>query len=287
MPPSPPTHARPVRAAPTETGREPTHEERSERTRALLLRAERCTGPERDALLDDVVLMNLRVARAIAARYRDRGVALDDLEQVATEGLIKAVRRFDGAGRRDLLSYAVPTMRGEVLRYFRDHAWTLRPPRRVQDLQWAINRAIAEMSHTLGRLPTVEELCEHLAIDRASHDEAVAAFGCLQPPSLEQPVAGSGDAGAPLSLGDLVLDGDRTSEPVDIAETASDRALLAGAVARLGERDRTVLYLRFYEDRTQAEIGETFGVAQVQVSRWLTRILAELRAGAGIRGLAA
>lgn len=267
-------------SAPDDHDREPTHEERSLRTRTLLLRAERCTGPERDALLDEVVVMNLRVARAIASRYRDRGVSLEDLEQVATEGLIKAVRRFDGAAHRDLLSYAVPTMRGEVLRYFRDHAWTLRPPRRVQDLQWAINRGIAEMNHTLGRPPTVEELCAHLEIDRTTHDEAVAAFGCLQPPSLEQPVGGGGAAsgGAMLTLGELVMDGDRNREPVDVAEAASDRALLASVVDRLGERDRKVLYLRYYEDRTQAEIGEVFGVAQVQVSRWLTRILEELRA---------
>lgn len=292
---SSPTPVRPTRSTRADVAgahREPTHEERSARTRALLLRAEECTGPERDALLDEVVVMNLRVARAIAARYRDRGVALDDLEQVATEGLIKAVRRFDGASHRDLLSYAVPTMRGEVLRYFRDHAWTLRPPRRVQDLQWAINRAIAEMNHTLGRPPGVDELCEHLGIDRAAHDEAIAAFGCLQPPSLEQPVGGTGTssaAGSPstLTLGELVMDGDRNREPVDVAETASDRALLASVVGRLDERDRTVLFLRFYEDRTQAEIGDLFGVAQVQVSRWLTRILSELRACAAAAGRSA
>lgn len=222
---------------------------------------------ERDYLHDQVVILNLRVAHAVANRYRGRGVAVEDLQQAAAEGLAKAVARYDITRHHDLLSFAVPTMRGEVLRYFRDHAWSVRPPRRVQELQWQISRATESLSASLGRQPTEVEVCEAMEIEAKAYEEAVVAFGCLSPPSLDQPVGGSEE----ITLGSGIAD-ESTDDQV-----AEARALLTPLLSKLSEREQRVLYLRFFQDRTQREIGEEFGVPQMQVSRWLTSIFAKLR----------
>jgi RNA polymerase sigma-B factor len=260
---TPPTHAARL-----------SYDERSQLSMELLLQAadarEAGDDETRDRLLDKVVVINLRVASAIAARYQNRGVALEDLEQVAFEGLVKAVRRFDPSRRSDLLSYAVPTIRGEVRRYFRDSSWTIRPPRRLMDLQWRINRTIDTMSQELGREPTDAEVADRLGLCAEEYDEALLAFGCFAPPSLEQPLAGAAD----LTLGDSLADLDG---PAEAEEAAEARSMLLPLLHRLPENDRRLLGLRFIEDRTQREIGEMYGVTQVQVSRWLARICNRLR----------
>ena len=214
-----------------------------------------------------MILINRGVAEAVASRYRGRGVSQDDLVQVAYEGLTKAVRRFDPSTRNDLLTYAVPTIRGEVMRHFRDHGWSVRPPRRVQELQWRVNQCIERLEHELGREPRDAEVIEELGITEADYREAIEAFGCFQPTSLDQPVR----AEATSSIGDLIPD---VSEPQGAADA---RVTLAPVVRRLSERDRRILHLRFFEDLTQAEIGEDLGVTQMQVSRLLSRILGTLK----------
>ncbi len=246
-----------------------SHDERSDRTSTLLRRA--CLTEdqrERARLREQVVVLNLRVAHAVAARYRGRGVPLEDLEQAASVGLIKAVANFDPDLRHDFLSYAVPTMRGEVQRYFRDLSWVVRPPRRIQDLQWRVSRAIDDLSVELGREPTPEETCEAVGVDRAEYDEAVAAVGCFQPTSLDQPVA---------ALGSDVTVGESVPHDADTDGAVEARTVLSSVVRTLSDRDRRILYLRFFEDQTQREIGEEFGVPQMQVSRWLNRIYRDLR----------
>ncbi len=241
---------------------------RSDVTADLLARAHETDDPQlREHLLERVVVANVRIAHAVAARYRGRGVPLEDLEQAACEGLVKAVNRFDPAQRHDLLSYAVPTIRGEVLRYFRNLSWAMRPPRRIQELQWRINHAIDDLSLQLGREPFPREVCDLLDVPRADYDEAVGAFGCFQPPSLDQIVDGTDH----LTLGDGVPDEHRADDAVEA------RTMLAPVVRRLSERDRRILYLRFFEDQTQQQIGDELGVPQMQVSRWLGRIYDELR----------
>lgn len=249
-----------------------TRRQRSERTAELLDRA--CATQdeqERKELLDEVVLINRGVAEAVASRYRARGVAQDDLVQVAYEGLTKAVRRFDPRLRNDLLTYAVPTIRGELQRYFRDQGWTVRPPRRVQELQWRVNHAIEELGQQLGREPDDDEVMAHLSIDPAEYREAIEAFGCFQPTSLDMPVTKE----SATTLGDLMADDDRERE------ASEARVALAPVVRNLPERDRRILYLRFFEDRTQEEIGADLGVTQMQVSRLLSRILRDLREEVG------
>lgn len=244
-----------------------TRQQRSERTSELLAQACRADEDTRRVLLEEVVLINRGVAEAVASRYRSRGIAQDDLVQVAYEGLTKAVMRFDPELRNDLLTYAVPTIRGELQRYFRDHGWTVRPPRRVQELQWRVNHAIEDLSQELGREPTDEEVMARLDIGFGEYREAIEAFGCFQPTSLDLPVGQE----SPTTLGALIPDDDHDRDAADA------RVALAPVVRRLSERDRRILYLRFFEDRTQEEIGEDLGVTQMQVSRLLSRILKNLR----------
>lgn len=261
------TDAPAVRASPRDGDRGLTRQQRSERTAELLDRAREADEDTRRLLLEEVVLINRGVAEAVASRYRSRGIAQDDLVQVAYEGLTKAVMRFDPGLRNDLLTYAVPTIRGELQRYFRDQGWTVRPPRRVQELQWRVNHAISDLGQELGREPTDDEVMAHLDIDAAEYREAIEAFGCFQPTSLDLPVGQE----SPTTLGALIPDEDRERDAADA------RVALAPVVRRLSERDRRILYLRFFEDRTQEEIGADLGVTQMQVSRLLTRILKSLR----------
>jgi RNA polymerase sigma-B factor len=245
-----------------------THAERSELTDALLRAAHDTEDPaERDELLERVVLMNRRVAQAVARRYRRRGVPDEDLEQAAYEGLTKAVQKFDPRLRNDLLTYAVPTIRGEVQRYFRDQSWTVRPPRRLQELQRKVNHAIEELGAELGREPEEVEVQARLRIGPEEYRETMASFGCFQPPSLDQPLKSAPE----FTLGDAL------AAPSTGHEAVEARILIAQAVRDLPERDRRILYLRFFEDRTQQEIGDELGVTQMHVSRLLSRILERLR----------
>ena len=243
--------------------------ERGRLTERLLHEAHEQADPgRRRQLLDEVVLVNRGVAQAVAGRYRQRGVPTEDLEQAAFEGLVKAVRKFDPTMGKDLLTYAVPTIRGEIQRYFRDQSWMVRPPRRVQEMQWRLNQTIDQLSQDLGREPSGAELQEELGASDADYRDAIAAFGCFQPPSLDQPVMESG-----LTLGDAIADEDNSAEAA-----AEARTTLAPAMRGLTERDRRILYLRFFEGRTQQEIGHELGVTQMQVSRLLARIMRDLRA---------
>jgi len=245
--------------------------ERARRTTDLLHRARTATGAERDDLLAEVVLVNRRVADAVANRYRRRGIPLEDLQQVAYEGLVKAVQRFDPTVREDLLTYAVPTIRGEIQRHFRDQGWMVRPPRRVQELQRDLTIATDRLEQQLGREPTAEEVEQELGITGEEHREALQGLGCFQPTSLDQPVGSEGGT----SLGEIL--------PQDPDEGAAEaRAVLAPVMRQLSDRDKRVLYLRFYEDQTQREIGDELGVSQVQVSRVLTRIIETMREQIGV-----
>lgn len=243
-------------------------EQRAEVTATLLARAHAEPCPERRRLLQDqVVLANRGVADAVAARYLNRGISQEDLQQVAYEGLTKAVRRFDPGLCQDLLTYAVPTIRGELQRYFRDQGWSVRPPRRVMELQQSIIHSIDELAQSLGREPRDTEVIDRLRVGSRDYAEALTAFACKRATSLDQPVGADGD----VSLGALVPGEDREGA------AAEARLVLGPALSSLPDRDREILYLRFFEDLTQQEIGERIGVTQMQVSRLLSQILATLR----------
>jgi RNA polymerase sigma-B factor len=256
----------------SERHQRPSRQDRNAHTRELFLQAANATSDEeRKQLLEAVIVLHVDLAHAEASRYRSRGVPLDDLRQVAALALTKAARGFDVTSGHDFLSYAVPTIRGELRKHFRDHGWMIRPPRRIQELQARINSAESELSYQLGRSPQPVEIAEHLGEGTENVIEALASDGCFVPASLDHTVGVDGG----ITLGDL-LPGD------DDAHNASEaRVILRPVLRRLGERDRQILAMRFCEGLTQREIAERIGVTQMQVSRLLTRILAQLRSGVG------
>ena len=263
-----PPHVPAVAGEGTESASAAPETDRGDITAQLLRRvAETSDDGAAKRLRDEVVVLNMGVARAIALRYRDRGISKDDLMQAAYVGLVKAVHGFDPTFERDFLSYAVPTVSGEVKRYFRDFGWTVRPPRRVQELQSRISRASSELSQTLHRSPKTSEVAEHLSVDVDSVIEALAADGCFTPTSLDVPV---GEDGA-STLGELLAHDDN-----DLAR-AEARVTLGPAVRELVPRDRRILELRFFHGWTQEQIAGDIGVTQMQVSRLLARILTDLR----------
>ena len=234
----------------------------------LLEQAARETDPvERKRLQDEVVVLHMGLARAIAARYRGRGITDDDLTQAASMALLKAARNFDPTRGVEFLSYAVVTMKGEVKRQFRDYGWMVRPPRSIQKLQSDVSRADSELTHRLGRSPKVSEVAAYLDVAEEEVLEALSADGCFTPTSLDTPVGSEGSG----VLGELIPGDDSAMSE------AEARVMLTPAVRALPEREREVLYLRFFKQQTQAQIAEEIGVTQMQVSRILSRVLVQLR----------
>ena len=223
---------------------------------------------ERAVLREEVVVLNMSVAQAIAGRYRSRGISLDDLQQIACLGLVKAANGFDPSLEKDFLSYAVPTIRGEVKRHFRDLGWTVRPPRRIQELQARINAASDDTTQSLGGDARPSEIAARLGVDVSEVIEALTCNG-FNPMSFDVPV---GEPGSAATLGDLLASGGNDYDGVENA------IVLREAFGSLSSRDLLILKRRFCDDRTQREIGDEIGLSQMQVSRVLTRILTRLRA---------
>jgi RNA polymerase sigma-B factor len=248
--------------------RTPAYEERAARTRELYLLAQSCAREdERRQLLDTVIEMHLDYAHAQATKYRSRGVPLDDLRQVAALALTKAANGYDVNTGHDFLSYAGPTIRGELRKYFRDHGWMIRPTRSIQELQARISTAEADLAYELGVSPRPAQIADRLGVPIEPVLEALASDGCFTPASLDLTVRNDRAA----TLGDL-LPGDDADH-----RAAEARMMLNPAIHTLSERDRTILRLRFFEGLTQREVADKIGVTQMQVSRLLTRILAQLR----------
>ncbi|MPZ94912.1 MAG: sigma-70 family RNA polymerase sigma factor [Propionibacteriales bacterium] len=245
-----------------------TISERRQVTEAAFDRIRRREDPDiRHRALEQVVLANLGVARSLAAAHRDKGIPREDLEQVAYAALVAAADRFRPEEGRDFLAFAVPTIRGELKRHFRDCGWTVRPPRRVQEIQLRVLAARDLLAKSLDRPPTASELAQALGESEHHVTEALRLDGCFAPSSLDLPL-GSGTA----TRGDLLPD-----TGIDDQEAAEARVMLGPAVRDLGERDRYVVRLRYFDGLTQQEIGNELGVSQTQVSRILGRITRELR----------
>ena len=239
---------------------------RKDATEQLFARCIDADDEQRRLVQDQVVELNMQVAVDVARRYRSRGVAIEDLEQVAYLGLVKAARGFDPERATDFLSYAVPTIRGEVRRYFRDHGWTVRPPRTVQQAQARITAVESDLCQELGRAPRPTEIAERLDLDLDLVVEALAANGCFAPTSLD-----ASPADAEGGLGERLGDDDASFE------SAEARLALKPLMDHLDRRERIMLEMRFFKGSTQAEIGEVLGITQMQVSRLLSALLARLR----------
>ena len=247
--------------------------QRAETMRVLRRMAALPVGdPERERLRDEVVEDHMPYARHIAQRYGGQGASGEDFEQVAYLGLVKAVDNFDPEHGTGFLGYATPMIIGEIKRYFRDATWGVHVPRRMQELSGALRKATDTLTHDLGREPTIAELATHLGAEPEEIVEAIDAAGAYTTASLDHPV-NSEEQGA--SLLDFMGEEDAGFDAV------IDHQVLTELLTRLGERDKRILLMRYFRGMTQAEIGEELGVSQMQISRLLSRILKELRAGFG------
>ncbi len=203
---------------------------------------------------------NLHLARSLARRFANRNEPLDDLEQVAMLGVLKAVERFDPDRGTPFAAFAIPTVIGELRRHFRDRGWMVRVPRRVQDLHLRIGAVVSELSQRLGRSPTTQEIADAAGSTDEDVLEALEAGNRYRPSSLDLTATGT-EADARLGHTDSELG------------SVEDRATLLNLLQRLPEREQRVMYMRYYDDMTQAEIADAIGVSQMHVSRLLTRSL--------------
>ncbi|MBE2320347.1 SigB/SigF/SigG family RNA polymerase sigma factor [Solirubrobacter sp. CPCC 204708] len=214
-----------------------------------------------------VVERFMPLARQIARRY-SRGLDLEDFEQIAAVGLVKAIDRFDPERGLAFTSFAVPTIAGEIKRYLRDHAWSVRVPRDLQETYIRLDRATADLTPELGRAPTAAELAERVGSTVELVLEARQAVTARRAVSLDQPTPGE------ETIGTLV-----GTEEAGF-EAAERSALLDALLRDLTDRERRILHLRFAEDLTQTEIGERVGLSQVQVSRLIRQAITRLQKSA-------
>ncbi|MCM6776753.1 RNA polymerase sigma factor SigF [Nocardia sp. CDC159] len=222
----------------------------------------------RATLRAELIHRCIPLADHIARKFSGRGEPFDDLTQVARVGLVHAVDRFDIARGSNFLSFAVPTIMGEVRRYFRDNTWAMRVPRRVKETHLRIGAAIDALSQTLGRSPTAKEIATELGISADEVTQAVIAGNAYQPSSIDAVSVGRDSEASLLdTLGEEESQFDRVEEYVAI------RPLLAG----LPERERRILTMRFFESMTQTQIAQRMGISQMHVSRILAKTLARLR----------
>jgi RNA polymerase sigma-B factor len=226
--------------------------------------------PRRARLRSALISGHLPLASNIARRYRYRGENVDDLQQVATVGLVLAVDRFDPTRGIEFLSFAVPTITGEVLRHFRDRATPVRVPRRLRQLQSQIFEAASELGQRHGRAARPSEIARQLGLDIELVLEGLAAQGAGYTSSLDEP-AGD-DYGGDRSRFEAVIG--RTEPEFDLVE---HREGLAPLLAALPERERRILLMRFFGEMTQTEIANHVGLSQMHVSRLLSKILSQLR----------
>ena len=224
--------------------------------------------PGRPALRQRVIEAWLPLARHLAHRFHDRGEPMDDLVQIASVGLIKAIDRFDPEYGNDFAAYAVPTVVGEIRRHFRDRTWDVRVPRRLQELKADINEATNVLSHRLGRSPTVTDVAAYL---ERTEDEVIEGLDSARAYSAVslQTLVGNGEDGT--ELGDLF-----GVEDPELAN-AELRAVIGPALDTLGPREQQIIALRFFGNLTQTQIAERVGISQMHVSRLLARSLAAMR----------
>jgi RNA polymerase sigma-B factor len=237
--------------------------------RAARERGDADTG-DYDRLRDELVVAHLNLVRFLAVKFANRGEALDDLIQVGTVGLLKAIDRFDLGRGVEFTTYATPTIVGEIKRYFRDKGWAVKVPRRLQELNLTVNRTIEKLTAKLGHSPTVAELAEHLNASQEDILEALELGQAYNLLSLDTEVTGEGDKRS-HTLADYVGQEDPGLELLE------DRANLERAFTVLSRRERIILFLRFYESVSQTEIAKRLNVSQMHVSRLQQKALDKLR----------
>jgi RNA polymerase sigma-B factor len=221
-------------------------------------------GRERQ-LRQDLAAVNSDLAARVAARYRGRGEALEDLVQAARLGLVKAANGFSPGKGAAFLPYALPTIFGEIKRHFRDHAWDVRPPRRIQDLTRCVQDAADELSQRNGQCPTPSMIAQYLQVSQDDVNEALASTHVFHVQSLDAPLAGYASLADTLGAEDQRL------------ELLEDLLSLRPHLDQLPAVERRVISLCFFAEQTQQQIADQIGVSQMQVSRLITRALYRLR----------
>ena len=221
----------------------------------------------RQALYGRAIEAGLPLARTMALRYQQRGEQLDDLIQVASVGVVRAVHGYDPGRGGGFLAYAVPTILGELRRHLRDHLWTVRAPRRLQELRTEIAQNSSDLAQVLGRLPSLDDIAGYIGADVGEVEKALATVSGLRPVSLDAPAAGDGERALHELIG-------ATDPAIDLVDY---RLSLLPMIAALPPASQELLRLRFGAELTQSEIATRLGTSQMNVSRMLTAILARFR----------
>ncbi|GGO90931.1 RNA polymerase sigma factor SigF [Wenjunlia tyrosinilytica] len=217
-----------------------------------------------------LIELNISLVKFAASRFRSRSESMEDIVQVGTIGLIKAIDRFELSREVEFPTFAVPYIVGEIKRFFRDTSWAVRVPRRLQELRLDLAKARDVLSQELDRSPTVAEFAECLDLSEEEIMEGLVAANSYSASSLDAQIE-EDETTSPLA--------DRLGEVDPAMELVEDFHALAPLLAQLGERDRLILRMRFGEEMTQAQIGEELGISQMHVSRLLARTLTRLRTG--------
>ncbi|MGN2636704.1 RNA polymerase sigma factor SigF [Nocardia takedensis] len=226
--------------------------------------------PARATLRQDLIQRCLPLAANIARRFSGRGENFDDLLQIARMGMVQAVDRFDPSYGASFLSFAVPTIMGEVRRHFRDHTWAVRVPRRLKEIQQTIGPATEKLTHELGRMPRAREIAEEIGAELNEVTQALIARNAYQAAPID-PAPDNDQDGSPASVLDTL------GAPDESYRSVEDYLAVRPLIAALPERQRQVLIWRFFDSMTQSEIAERLGCSQMQVSRILTKTLNSLR----------
>jgi len=232
-----------------------------------LFRRYRLEGDE--SARDELITMYLNLVKYLASRFRNRGEPIDDLVQVGTIGLIKAIDRFDIERQVEFTTYATPTIVGELKRYFRDKGWAVKVPRRLQELSFRVNQAVDALTQRNQRSPSIPEIAEYLGVTSEDVLEAMETSEAYNFVSLESDRGG--DGADTFSILEYIGKDDAFMSIID------DRTTLSGALRHLTPQEQHVLYLRFFEGLTQTEIARQLEISQMQVSRLLRRTLKVLR----------
>ncbi|MFD6436746.1 SigB/SigF/SigG family RNA polymerase sigma factor [Streptomyces venezuelae] len=251
-----------------------THHDAPDTTAEFARLAALGDGPEREVLCAEIVEAWLPMAHRLAARYRNKGESLEDLRQVAAMGLVKAVNRFE-PGRGAFESYAVPTITGELRRHFRDRMWDVRVPRRVQDLRNKVRvarRELRDLPGSSGPEPSLADIAAHAGLTEDEVKDGMQAMEGYSALSLDAEISSADPDGFSLA--------DTLGAPDAAYDVVTDREAAKRGLRKLPERERTILYLRFFEDMTQSRIAEELGISQMHVSRLISTSCALVRAEA-------
>jgi len=219
---------------------------------------------------DRLAAIHQNLVRVLAGKFANRGEPLDDLVQVGNIGLVNAIERFDTERGIKFATYATPTIVGEIRRYFRDKAWSLKVPRRLQDLNQAANKAVDALASKLGRSPSIMEIAEAIGATEEETIEAIELGNAYETVSIDARMNEESDS-SPMTLTDYIGNED---EGLSALQEYGD---LNSALANLRERERAIIMLRFYEDLSQAEVAERLNISQMHVSRLQRRALESLR----------